>query len=263
MADKVSVEERLKTNYNATGVAVMQAMYGDDYLSIGGNASTDELAALAGITQDSLVLDVGCGIGGPALRLASSVRCPVIGIDLVAGSASEAQRLANHRLLGNLASFTAADATALPLGSDSFDVVWGQDAWCHVPDKPTMLTEAARVLRPGGRIAFTDWLAGTGMSGAERAAALDAAVSRHAASAERYHDLLAEAGFTAIEYTDISDVFTEQYRAVYRGLRDRKAEFVDRFGARVYTIVADVNGTILRGFEGAAITGGRFLATKA
>jgi SAM-dependent methyltransferase len=49
-----------------------------------------------------------------------------------------------------------------------FDFVWGEDAWCYVVDKPGMIAEAARVARPGGVVAFTDWLEGpAGLSDTE------------------------------------------------------------------------------------------------
>ncbi len=46
----------------------------------------------------------------------------------------------------------------MPFEDASFDVVIGQEAWCHVPDKPRLIAECARVLKPGGAIAFTDIL---------------------------------------------------------------------------------------------------------
>lgn len=262
MTDSATTKDRVRTNYNETGVAVMQAMYSEGYLSIGGVESTDTLAALADLNASSHVLDIGCGVGGPALRLAESVGCRVVGLDLIESTVAQATATALDRGLGQLVSFEAGDATALPFADDSFDVVWGQDAWCHVPEKAKLVEEAWRVLRPGGIIAFTDWLAGSGMSGAERAAALDAAVSRDAATARHYLSSLDAQGFVDIAHTDISPACMAHYRHVYERLRTSKAELVECFGERVYAIVADINGTILHGFEGGAIEGGRFLARK-
>ncbi|MBE7558573.1 methyltransferase domain-containing protein [bacterium] len=47
------------------------------------------------------------------------------------------------------------------------DFVWGEDAWCYVEDKGRLVAEAARLVRTGGVIAFTDWLEGPGLSDAE------------------------------------------------------------------------------------------------
>ncbi len=256
-----SHEDRLRTNYNTVGVAVMQAMYSDDYLSIGGIESTNDLAHRAGVTSASRVLDIGCGVGGPMLQLAEAFGCRVTGLDLVDTSIDRARQLAADRGLDTLATFEQGDAAALPFADQSFDVVWGQDAWCHIPDKPAMLAEAARVLRPGGTIAFTDWVVGQGMTEDERHRALDAAVSTTAVSTGDYQALLTEAGFVNSVHQDISASFVARYQTICAGLHERRSELIAQFGDRVFAIVAETNGTILRGFEGGAIGGARFVAT--
>jgi len=68
-------------------------------------------------------------------------------------------------------SFTLADVCASGLPSASADFVWGEDAWCYVVDKTKLIAEAARLVKPGGVIAFTDWIegpAGLSQSEAER-----------------------------------------------------------------------------------------------
>ena len=60
----------------------------------------------------------------------------------------------------HLVDFRLGNALDMPFADASFDVVIGQEAFAHVPDKPRLIAECARVVRPGGRIAFTDILAG-------------------------------------------------------------------------------------------------------
>jgi sarcosine/dimethylglycine N-methyltransferase len=55
------------------------------------------------------------------------------------------------------------------LPSGQFDFVWGEDAWCYVEDKARLIAEAARLLRPGGVVAFTDWMEGPSGLSAEDA----------------------------------------------------------------------------------------------
>lgn len=253
----------MHTNYNDVGVAVMQAMYSEDYLSLGGIESTTELAHMAGVGEQTAVLDVGCGLGGPMLHLASTIGCRVTGIDLVQSNIDQALHLAGARGLTEMASFQQGDATSLPFEDNVFDIVWGQDAWCHVPDKAAMLSEAARVLRPGGTIAFTDWLASDGMSEPERSAALDAALCTTAVSATEYVALLADAGFVDVSHTDLGTIFRDRYQEICAGLEAKRDVLSQRFGARVYEIVAEMNTTIRNGFEGGAIGGGRFLGRRA
>ena len=59
--------EAIEKNYNKLGIEIIETIYTDDYLSIGGTASTEDLAALAGVTQHSQILEIGSGVGGPAL----------------------------------------------------------------------------------------------------------------------------------------------------------------------------------------------------
>jgi ubiquinone/menaquinone biosynthesis C-methylase UbiE len=257
-----AVGDALRSNYSVTGVAVMQAMYSTDYLSMGGVASTDELAERAGVSHESHVLDVGCGVGGPMLHLADRYGCTVTGLDLVESSIAEADRRAAARDLAGRARFVAGDATDLPFESGDFDIVWGQDAWCHIPDKAQLVAECARVTAPGGVMAFIDWLAGDGMSTADRDRVLSAALSTRAATADEYRGLLADNGFENVEFDDLSSVFTQQYCSIFERLTDRRAALVEQFGERVYGIVRDMNETILEGFEQGGIRGGRFVARR-
>ena len=94
----------------------MQAMYTDEYLSMGGPASTESLAKAAGISADMEILDVGCGVGGPALHLAQSYGCHVTAIDLVDTSIELAQSNADlvtkmRRIVSEL-GFDIADPDA-------------------------------------------------------------------------------------------------------------------------------------------------------
>ena len=62
--------------------------------------------------------------------------------------------------LADRIAFTLADACDTGLPAASADFVWGEDAWCYVVDKPRLIAEAARLVKPGGTIAFTDWVEG-------------------------------------------------------------------------------------------------------
>jgi SAM-dependent methyltransferase len=66
--------------------------------------------------------------------------------------------------LADRIQFTLADVCDSGLPSNSADFVWGEDAWCYVVDKPRLIAEAARIVRPGGTVAFTDWVEGDGLS---------------------------------------------------------------------------------------------------
>ena len=129
----------------------------------GGPAATDALAQLANIEKSDHVVDVCCGLGGPARYLAHNYGCRVTGIDMNRNRIDGARRLTERVGLENQVSFHRANALANKLPENSFDSLIAQEAFCHIPDKPRLLAECVRVIRPGGYIAFTDILSGTGM----------------------------------------------------------------------------------------------------
>lgn len=251
----------IKKNYSKIGAALIEKLYSDDYLSIGGSGSTDTLAECAGITKSSRVLDIGSGLGGPALRLSETVGCRVTGLDLVETNVAEANERASVRGLNHHVTFQTGDATDLPFEGGEFDVVWGQDAWCHIPEKPRLIGACARLLRGGGTIAFTDWVETGAMSDAQRVELHDATASTDMATMPLYRGLLEQNRFTVVEQTDISADFVVQYQEIIERLESLEGEITESFSSKVYTIMLQKNGAILRGFEDGLIGGGRFVAT--
>src|SRR5262249_61444144 len=128
-----------------------------DQFHSGGLAATRELARLAAIKPGELVLDVGCGAGGPARLLAAEHGARVRAIDLSPEFIAIAKALSKK---SNIAvEFETGNALQLPFGDGSFDLVWTQHASMNIADKTRLYREMRRVLRPGGRLVFHDILA--------------------------------------------------------------------------------------------------------
>ena len=257
----MSVEEIL-TNYNKLGTEIIETIYTDNYLSIGGTESTETLAELAGITSDSRVLDVGSGVGGPSLYLAETYGCHVTGLDLVAPNVAEANDRAKVRGLDHLATFKVGDALDMPFEDNSFNVVWGQDAWCHMPDKEKLIDEVTRVLAPGGAVAFTDWIETGAIDGNERSNLLSAMAAPNIAKIDDYRGYLEARGCSIVVADDISALFTSQYRDIMSALTNMERILSEKFSSKIYRIIAERNGCILGGFESGALGGGRIVARK-
>ena len=123
-------------------------------------AGTVALANAAGISAADRVLDVGGGIGGPARQLAVRFGCSVTVVDVTADYCAVGETLTRWTHLTDRVSFVHASALDMPFDGASFDIVWTQHASMNISDKDGLYREVARVVRPGGRFAFFDILAG-------------------------------------------------------------------------------------------------------
>ncbi|SRR5579864_7076231 len=123
----------------------------------------DRFLAWLELSPAKTLLDVGCGAGGPALRIAAATGCSVVGIDVHEQAIATASSLAAQRGLAERAEFRSANAAGpLPFSNTSFDAITCIDAINHLSDRPRVIAEWARLLKPGGRLLFTDATTVTG-----------------------------------------------------------------------------------------------------
>jgi len=115
------------------------------------------------LSSGKTLLDVACGAGGPALRIAATTGCSVVGIDVHEQAVTTASSLAAQRGLAGRAEFRATDATGpLPFPDASFDAITCIDAINHFSDRPGVIADWTRLLKGGGRLLFTDPITVTG-----------------------------------------------------------------------------------------------------
>jgi SAM-dependent methyltransferase len=133
-----------------------------DELHSRGRAATVDLARLLALDGHERVLDAGCGIGGPSRYLAKSFGCRVSGIDLTPEFCRVASMLAQRTGLADKVDYRVGDALAMPFADASFDVIWSQNVAMNIAERDLLYAEIHRVLRPGGRYAFSDVVAGAG-----------------------------------------------------------------------------------------------------
>ena len=117
----------------------------------------DRFIARLNLTSGRTLVDVGCGAGGPALRIAATTGCSIVGIDTNEEGIAAARELAARRDLQPRAEFHVADAQGpLALADGIADAITCIDAINHLPDRPRAIAEWCRLLKPGGRLLFTD-----------------------------------------------------------------------------------------------------------
>jgi ubiquinone/menaquinone biosynthesis C-methylase UbiE len=187
---------------------VRQATYGDD-VGQSGWVTADELDRFAewlGLDRGSRLLDVGCGSGGPALRLAETSGTSVVGIDRLDEGITTATRLAQERGLSERAEFVQADAgSRLPFADQTFGAVISIDVMCHLPERLEVLREWHRVTAPSTRILFTDPTIITGLVADHELEARSSIGSYVFSAAAKNEELLTEAGFSLLRHEDLTE----------------------------------------------------------
>lgn len=159
-----ALDQQLLTALHKAGMAeealTPKALAAFENIHIKGRQGTIELAQLAGLQAGMRVLDIGCGIGGPARTLATEFGCQVTGLDLTEAYIQAAQLLTKGVGLSGQVTFRQGDALDMPFADASFDVVWTQHITMNIADKQTLFQQIHRVLKPGGILASHEVLAG-------------------------------------------------------------------------------------------------------
>ena len=228
----------------------------------GGLHAVEALARRAAIAPGMAVLDVCAGLGGPARFLAHRFGVRVTGVDLTHSRCAAGARLTALVRLGPLVRHVRGDAQVLPFRAGAFDAALSQEGLLHVPDKGAVLAECARVLKPGARLAFSDWIARPRLSDNERRRLFEWMAAVSLQSLDGYRGLLAHAGFDGILAEDLSGEWITILRArlrMYRGLREQT---VARLGQARYDEYNQLYRFFVGLVEAGKLGGGRFSAAS-
>ncbi len=133
-----------------------------DEFHIRGKEASFELASMARLESGQRVLDLGCGIGGPARYLAAEFGCEVVGLDLLDSYCEAGAELTRCVGLDHLVSFQQGDMIEMPFPENSFDCVWSQHTWMNIPNKKALAKDIYRVLRPGALAVVYEVCCGNG-----------------------------------------------------------------------------------------------------
>jgi SAM-dependent methyltransferase len=151
------------------------------------------------------VLDVGCGSGGPALFLTRAIGCRVTGVDLNEAGIRAGLALARAAGMQEQVHFQQADVRApLPFPDEAFTAILCMDAMCHLPARRRVFDEWRRVLRPGGRMLYTDPIVVTGLVSNEEFAIRSSTGYFEFCPAGTNERLLREAGFELVLTEDVT-----------------------------------------------------------
>jgi sarcosine/dimethylglycine N-methyltransferase len=197
-------------------------LFAHDQDHYGGLAANDALAAAARIGPHSRIADFCAGLGGPARYFAHRHGADVTGIELTPARVAGAAELTRLVGLQDKVRVLEGNVMDVPLPDAAMDAVVSQEALLHVPDKSRAIGEAFRVLKPGGRLAFTDWTPDAPLSHLDADLLWRGMAAQSLQSVAHYRAMLERAGFRIVAVDDLTaewGVILAERLAMYRTLR--------------------------------------------
>jgi N-methyltransferase StaMA len=193
------------------------------------NRLTDLVSEKLDLRPGQHVLDVGCGVGAPAIRLGQRVDARITGVTNSEWQVQEAARRVRAAGLRGQVDVELGDAAALAYPDESFDAVLVFQALQHAPDREQWLREAIRVLRRGGRIVLTEFIEEIPLTSDEVVILAGGAMNTPLRSAQLL-DLIRASGMEIDDVVDCGDRIRRSYPAYFDRLDRHRGHLVDTFG---------------------------------
>ena len=244
-------------------VGVLWEILMGEQIHVGGDSQTNIMARKAGVNKNTSVLDVCSALGGPARHLARKFGCKVTGLDATMKMVNEATKRTENEGLTHLITCKPGNALDMPFKAAAFDIVWGQDAWCYVTDKERLIKEAHRVLKPGGIIAFTDWIQAGNMTDREWEGLNSFMAFPYMESLAGYEQILKQNGFVITEKEDMTTDFAK-YCHIYqdRVRNELKGTIISQYGAQMWKAADDGLALWVKAADEGKVGWGRIIGRK-
>jgi SAM-dependent methyltransferase len=246
--------------------AVRQETYGDDIGQSSWMTAREWLrfAEQLDVCAESHVLEVGSGSGGPAVYLAAATGCQVTGVDINEHGVLNGERLAAARQLADRVRFQRVDANRpLPFPAATFDAVISNDAMCHIANRLDVLRDWHRVVRPHGKILFTDAMVVTGLISHEELAVRSSIGFYLFVPPGENERLITQAGFTVLGTEDLTDDAAAIARRWHDARETHRAELVKREGEANFSGLQRFLACVRRASEEHRLSRYCYLAEKA
>ena len=217
------------------GEDIHLGIYDDtDDIREAGFATVDLMASrLPDLGQGTKVIDFGAGYGGSARQLARRSGCSVVCLNL-SETQNDRNRLMTAQVgLADSIKVQHGNFEDVPAANDSFDIVWSQDAFLHSDSRDRVLAEAFRVLKPGGRLIFTDPMQADDCPAGVLKPIYDRLYLSSLGSIESYRRLARMVGLEEVEIIDLSSHLEKHYSRILEELRAHR-DAVEESASQAY-----------------------------
>lgn len=247
-----------ENEYYENMVTMLELIWGDGYMAPGGAGNIAKL--LHGTNPEGKrILDIGCGIGGPSLEMASTYGAQVTGIDLEAPLIERATADAAARGLEDQCRFQTVSLGPLPFPDESFDIVISSGAITQTPNKGELFGDILRVLGKGGYLSSYEWMGSDKEHSDEMRRWFELEELTYTLETlDGYGELFTAAGFNDVVTTDASDWYRAEARREYNlikgGLYERMVELLGQADADhfvenwKYLAIVCESGELLQGY---------------
>lgn len=250
--------EIINQTYNEELLRCMDITERNDFYGIVAGRGIRFFGEKLALNPTSHLLDLGCGIGGPARFFAKTYGCKVTGIDLSEFNCLTAKQRTKEAGLDHLVNFLHGDALDVPLPQESFTHVFGCEAWCYFPDKVQLYRAAHQALKPGGIIAFLE----AACESPVRLNTEEHLAPVHYESIADYTLMLQEAGFEAVQHFDTTALaFKDVASSMYR-LITKKEQVIGSVDPELYYALLEIYAEFLAYFSEGQLTHCGFMAQK-
>ncbi len=187
-------------------IAMLEIIWGAGFMAPGGEGNIANLVEGLDVS-DQRILDIGCGIGGPAFVLAEKYGAYVVGIDIEPELIERAQLRAKELKLDSRCEFLLVEPGPMTFSDESFDVVSSSGVIMQIEDKQQVFAEALRVLKPGGVLTSYDWMKPEGEFSEDMLYWFKMERLTYGMKTfGEYETLLGDAGFTDIKLSPIDEM---------------------------------------------------------
>jgi len=202
---------------------------GSDSIAVASRRTVERMMDLAGeLTPRSRVIDLGSGYGGSMRYIAkrSGAHCVALNVSDVENERT--REINRDKGLDGLIDVVEGDFTSLNFPDASFDLVWSQEAFLHTENRTKVCENVARVLKPGGRLVFTDPMQADNASADSLQAIYDRLYLSSLASPSFYRSTLSALGMKEICFDERPEQLVRHYARVREVLVEKAGELREK-----------------------------------